>query len=181
MRRTVHPSKVLGTLVVVLVGVAAACTAVTDTTATSTAPPTNRVECSGVIDSSDQPIFSHLVLDVLALPAQPLDLGRDGEPGTPYEGLRFAKFGLVVSADRAVTLEIVDVQPGTATMEWIPLEDPTGPGTRLYVGPCSGDGSKWIVFSGGLWVSDEPTCVTLAVTADGRTEQARLGVEAACP
>jgi len=131
----------------------------------------------------DQPDawFPRQILDVIALPADPLDLGRDGDPDTPYEGLRFAKFGLLIRADRALTLEIVDVQPGTAVMQWIPLEDPDRPTTRLHVGPCPGDGYEWIVFSGGLWVSNDPICVTLAVAADGRSEEARLGVEAPCP
>ena len=98
-----------------------------------------------------------------------------------YEGLRFAKFGLIIRADRAVTLEIVNVQPGDAVMAWTPLEDPDRPATRIDVGPCPGDGNDWIVFSGGLWVSDDPTCVTLAVTTGGHTEQVRLGVEAPLP
>lgn len=183
-RTTLHQSGAWGVLAVVVSVVAAACTAGSTTTTTAMIPPANRVECSGVIDAyegSPDPFFSLRVLDAIALEPGPLDVGREGEPGTPYDGLRFAKFGLIIRADRTVTLKIVDVEPGEAVMEWGPLEDPDRPATRIDVGPCPGDGADWIVFSGGLWVSDDPTCVTLAVTAGGRTEQVRLGVEAPCP
>lgn len=186
-RMTFHRLERLGVLAVVVSLVTVACTTgsvTTTTTTTAMIPAANRVDCSGVIDTlEDAPDvvgFSKRLLDIVALPSVPLDLGREGEPGTPYVGFRFAKFGLVIRADRALTLEIVDVQPGTAVMQWIPLDDPDRPTTRLDVGPCPGDGDDWIVFSGGLWASDEPTCVTVAITADGRTEQARIGIEAPC-
>lgn len=180
---TFHPSEGLRILIVAVAVVATACTAGSSSTTTEGTPATNRVDCSGVIDTIAQPgpSFSNEVLDVIALPADPLDLGRDGDAGTPYEGFRFAKFGLVIRADRAVTLEIVDVQPGSAVMQWIPLQEPNQPTTQLHVGPCQGDGNEWIAFSGGVWVTDDPTCVTLATTTDGRTEEVRLGVEARCP
>jgi len=114
-----HPSASLGVLAVVVFLVAVACTAGSPAATTTTLPPANRVDCSGVIGSYDNapdPFFSLRVLDVIALEPGPLDLGREGEPGTPYEGLRFAKFGLIVRADRALILEIMDVQPGNAVM-----------------------------------------------------------------
>lgn len=181
-KMTLHPSGARGVLAVAVSLVAVACTG--GSVATTTLPPANRVDCSGVIDAYENlpdPFFSLRVFDTIALEPGPLDLGRGGEPGTAYEGLRFAKFGLIIRADRAVTLEIVNVQPGDAVMAWTPLEDPDRPATRIDVGPCPGDGNDWIVFSGGLWVSDDPTCVTLAVTTGGHTEQVRLGVEAPCP
>lgn len=183
-RPTIRPpenTRVPTVVAVVVAVVAAGCSA--GTPASSTTTPANRVDCSGVIAFQEQPSpeFFRRVVDVVALPVDPLDFGRDGEPGTPYEGLRFAKFGLIIRADHAVNIEIVEVEPGRALMQWTPLQDPDRPSTALDVGPCPGDGHAWIVFSGGLWVSNDPTCVTLAITSAGRTEKARLGVEVPCP
>ncbi len=176
----------LGFLVVVAL-VGAACSAGKTTTTSETTlavPVANRVRCSGVIDTfEDAPEWEGFatLLDSVVLQSTPLESGREGEPGTPYEGLRFAKFGLVVRADRALTLEILDVRPGRALLEWGPLEDPGRPATRLEVGPCPGEGSAWIVFAGGLWASESPSCVTLAVTDEGGSELARIGIDAPCP
>ncbi len=184
-RMTLRRAGRAGVLGVVVAVVAAACTAGPVATTTTTISAATRVDCGSFIDTIDTDpatvSYPRRVLDVAAFPGRVLDLGRDGEPGTPYQGLRFAKFGLVVRAGRALTLEIVKAEPGTAVMEWGAIRDPGWPATRLEVGPCPGDGSDWLVFAGGLWVSEEPSCVTLTVSSDGRTEQVRLGVEAPCP
>ncbi|NOY56077.1 MAG: hypothetical protein GXP34_08825 [Actinobacteria bacterium] len=114
------PSGAWGVLVVVVSLVAVACTGGPVAPTTTTLRPATRVDCTSFIDSyenSPDPFFSLRVLDVIALEPCPLDLGRDGEPGTAHEGLRFAKFGLIVRAGRALTLEIVKAEPGTAVME----------------------------------------------------------------
>ncbi len=181
---TFHRLERLGVLAVVVSLVAAACTAGSVATPTTTMAPATRVDCASLIDTIDTDAvtgrYPRRVLEVTAFSNRILDLGRDGEPGTPYEGFRFAKFGLVIRADRTLNLEIVKAEPGIAVMEWGAIRDPGWPTTLLQVGPCPGDGAEWLVFAGGLWVSDEPTCVTLAITADGRTEQVRLGIEAPC-
>ncbi len=183
-RMTPRRSGRLGVLGVVVAVVAAACTAGSVATTTTTTSAATRVDCGSFIDTiaTDPATVSYprRVLDVAAFPGRVLDPGRDGEPGTPYQGLRFAKFGLVVRAGRALTLEIVKAEPGTGVMEW-GARGPGWPATRLEVGPCPGNGSDWIVFAGGLWVSEDPTCVTLAASSGGRTEEVRLGVDAPCP
>ncbi len=166
---------------IVVALVAAACS--TSAGPTTTTVPASRVSCDAFVDTfepGDAGWYTQQVFDAIILPGVPLDLGRDGEPGTPYEGLRFAKFGLVVRPDRRVTLEITDVDPGIAVMEWGAFREAGWPTTRLEVGPCPGSGGDWIVFAGGLWVSEEPTCVTVAVGVDGRREEVEIGVEAPC-
>jgi len=143
---------------------------------------TNTVQCSGVIDQSSELLAGSrlgVVLDAVALPVDPLQLGRKGEPGTPFEGLRFAKFGLVVRADRTARIAITRVGAGRALLEWGVLAAPDVPTDIVEVGPCDRYGDDWVVFAGGLWVS-EPTCVTLAVTSGGETVEVPLAVEAPC-
>ncbi len=137
----------------------------------------NSVVCSGYIDQLNEPPPSwHPVLGAVAFPIDPVETGRAGAQGTPYEGLRFAKFGLLVRTNTSVVLEVP--KTGDVLMEWT-LAELGRPANVLRIGPCEGGGADWIVFAGGLWVA-EPMCVVIAVTSGGQAEEAQVGVDHHC-
>ena len=111
----------------------------------------------------------------VALPSGSLQLGRMGSAGSKFEGYRFAKFGLLVRRDRAVSLEVLN-SGDRAVLEYV---HPDVGARKLSVGPCSAEHGEWIVFAGGLWVT-EPGCVELAAVSGDERVGVRLAVGASC-
>ncbi len=139
----------------------------------------NSVDCSSYIHEVDElPESTVLVLDGVAFPETPVETGRAGDQGSPYQGYRFAKFGLPVRVGRELVLEVPST--GAVLMEWGRMQRPSQPATLLRIGPCPGAGAEWIVFAGGLWVRD-PMCVPITVTSGERRGQVRVGVDTPCP
>jgi hypothetical protein len=119
---------------------------------------------------SDEDLIAHRpylapFLDVVLLPVAPLGIGREGDIGTPYEGLSFSKIGLAVRANSTVRLEANASGRVDVVMQWV-LEDPDHPSNVLIVGPCDAGGAGWLVFAGGFWVS-EAACLTVVATKVG--------------
>ena len=108
-------------------------------------------------------------------PTRALQLGRTGSPGSEFEGFRFSKFGLHVRRDRVVSLEVVD-SPDEAVLEYV---HPDTPARVVRVGPCRSEHHEWVVFAGGVWVT-EPGCVELVAASGNETVRVRLPVGEAC-
>ncbi len=139
----------------------------------------NTIDCSSYIEEIDQlPESAIPVLGRVAFPTAPVETGRAGDEGSPYAGYRFAKFGLLVRVDQKLVLQVPHT--GAVLMEWGRMEQPRRPATRLWIGPCPGAGTEWLAFAGGLWVQ-EPMCVPITVTSDGKQGQAWVGVDTGCP
>ena len=111
----------------------------------------------------------------VALPSGVLQLGRMGSAGSKFEGLRFSKFGLLVRRDRVISLEVVS-SPGKAVLEYV---HPDTPARAVSVGPCISEREEWVVFAGGVWVT-EPGCVEFVAASGNETVRVRLPVGEAC-
>ena len=109
------------------------------------------------------------------LPSGMLQLVRRGSAGSEFEGFRFSKFGLLVRRDRLVSLEVVGA-PDEAVLEYV---HPDIPARALSVGPCSSEGGEWVVFAGGVWVT-EPGCVELVAASGDEEVRVQLPVGSAC-
>ena len=109
------------------------------------------------------------------LPSRTLQLGRLGSAGSEFEDFRFAKFGLVVRRDRVVSLEVVG-SPGEAVLDYV---HPDVPARKLSAGPCRSEHGEWVVFAGGVWVT-EPACVELVAASGDERIRVRLAVASAC-
>ena len=111
----------------------------------------------------------------IALPSRALQLGRMGTAGSEFEGFQFAKFGLLVRRDRLVSLEVVNSR-GEAVLEYV---HPDTPARVVRVGPCRAEHGEWVVFAGGVWVT-EPACVELVAASGEERLRVRLAVASAC-
>ena len=140
---------------------------------------TVEVPCSLVIDAVDDFGSSYVAHGsdggFIALPSRPLQLGRTGSAGSEFEGFRFAKFGLVVRRDRVVSLEVMNSR-GEAVLEYV---HPDAPARDLRVGPCRSEYGEWVVFAGGVWVT-EPGCVELLAASGDERLRVRLAVASPC-
>ena len=137
------------------------------------------VPCSTIIDAVDDVGPSYAAHGsgggFVALPSGGLQLGRSGSMGSEFEGLRFSKFGLLVRHDRVVSLEVVEA-PGEAVLDYV---HPDIGARAVRVGPCRSGDEEWVVFAGGLWVS-EPGCVELLAVSGDEIIPVRLPVGAPC-
>ena len=137
------------------------------------------VPCASAIDAVDDVGPSYVTHGsdggFVALPSGDLQLGRMGSAGSKFEGLRFSKFGLLVRRDRVVSLEVVS-SPGEAVLDYV---HPDTPARSVSVGPCSSEREEWVVFAGGVWVT-EPGCVELVAASGNETVPVRLPVGEAC-
>ena len=140
----------------------------------------NQIQCGGSIDRVDSADgLGVTVLDVVVFPVGPVQTGgRVGPTGTPHAGLEFAKFGLLVREGAVLTLATDSSGHPRALMEWAPVE-PNRPSEVLTVGPCTEAGEGWLVFPGGVWVS-EPGCVVIEVSSASQTAEARIGIDQPC-
>ena len=137
------------------------------------------VPCSISIDAVDDigPSYAAHGSDggFVALPSRELQLGRMGSAGSEFEGFQFSKFGLLVRRDRAVSLEVVQ-SLDRAVLDYV---HPDAGARAVRVGPCRSEGEEWVVFAGGVWVT-EPGCTELAVASGDETIRVLLAVGAPC-
>lgn len=150
-----------------------------------TEPATVEVPCSIAIDEVDDigpSYFAHgsdggfIALPSEGwLPSRTLQLGRMGSAGSEFEGFRFSKFGLHVRRDRVVSLEVANSR-GEAVLEYV---YPDAPARVVRVGPCRAEHGEWVVFAGGMWVT-EPACVELVASSGDERLLVRLAVASAC-
>lgn len=158
------------------------------------------VDCREAIGVVEDPGPSHRVHGsghgFIALPAEAMQLGRWGLAGSDYEDYRFSKFGLHVRRFRQVSLEIVRA-PDEAVLSYgrndvgpvvgltVGPCDTEGdecvikPTEHLMVGPCGSDRGEWVVWAGGIWVT-EPGCVELLATSDEEEISVWLAVGGSC-
>ena len=142
-------------------------------------PATIEVPCSIAIDAVNDIGPSYRAHGsgggFVALPAGRLQLGRTGSAGSEFEGFRFSKFGLLVRRDRLVSLELVS-PADEAVLEYV---HPDTPARVLSVGPCHSERGDWVVFAGGVWVT-EPGCVEVMAASADESVRVRLPVGARC-
>lgn len=172
-------------LAVALTSISGACSAVS----TSDDDRSVRLfDCLNPIDISDGPPDGYTpILDVVALPSdRVLQRGRFDDK----IGRTFSKFGLVLRADRAFTLNLAEASQPNALMGWGAAADP--PVASLDFTGCSGvcrtdnqpncplgESGDWVVFPGGVWTVD-PACIVLEVIVDGEIDAHRLPVGVEC-
>ena len=145
---------------------------------------TVEVPCSQAIDAVDGIGSSYVARGpaggFVALPSEGLlpsgllQLGRMGSAGSELEGFRFSKFGLLVRRDRSVSVEVIG-SPGKAVLEYV---HPDAPARMVRVGPCRSE-REWVVFAGGVWVT-EPGCVEVLAVSGNESVLVRLPVGAPC-
>lgn len=174
-QRRIRPLRVCALIVVVLV---AGCSGVED------GPVSVKVPCSHAIDAVDDvgPSYATHGSDggFVALPSGgrlssgELQLGRMGSTGSELEGYRFAKFGLLARQGRAVSLEVVR-SPGVAVLDY-GLDPPV---RSVRVGPCRSHDAQWVVFAGGMWVT-QPGCVELLAASANESVHVPLPAGAPC-
>lgn len=113
----------------------------------------------------------------VAIPAANPDLGQTGEPGSIYDGLQFAKFGLAIKDGAEVEVAVRSEQAQRILVEWGPSE-PNVPGSALVFENC-GASQEWLVFAGGAWVPG-PGCYEFVVRTSGRSDLLQLGIGTTC-
>ena len=118
-----------------------------------------------------------VVLNAVALESnRVLQVFPSGE-GAPSARL-FAKTWLWVRAGVAMTLTIVDDQPGGPTMGW---GSPAARATQVRVPACPAlGGPGWIGWPGGFWVASSQ-CVHVAVMQGTRLLDVPMSIGQECP
>ncbi|MEN8114174.1 MAG: hypothetical protein ABFS21_07280 [Actinomycetota bacterium] len=140
-------------------------------------------DCLDIIDAVDAlPEAYRPVLGVVALPGS--DSRHERGRTDPDTDLRFAKMGLLVKAESEATITVDPGQAAEILVGWDPHEPPA---QHFVVPPCPGEArwvadsgdSEWVVYSGGVWVS-EPACVALTIESDGRRQGIVLPIDTDC-
>ncbi len=138
-----------------------------------------RILCNGWVARVDPPDGTYaVVLDVVAFPQYRLEMGQQGAAGSPADGLRFAKFGLLIRSGANVEITMKPDPKLRAVMEWSP-EKQGEPAERVVYGDCGEQGRDWLSFPGGMWVSG-PGCYEVVVHSGAREEAVWVRVDSAC-
>ncbi|HZM75604.1 MAG TPA: hypothetical protein VFC19_07745 [Candidatus Limnocylindrales bacterium] len=143
-------------------------------TPTPAAPQTSwSRRCVTAIDSLEQPLpETEAVLDAVALPTRPVLQANT----TDRPDWLFAKFGLLVRANREVTLEVDPAAVEWGRIGWSDVDEAT-----LFTMPaCAVTDSAWRAYAGGYYVRSGPRCLPLTVRAGDRTAQVRISVGVMC-
>ena len=174
---TAQPA-VLTAVALVVVAVMAGCSGANEPSAVLQEQAVVELRCSHAIDAVDDIGRSYAAHGsdggFVALPSGDLQLGRMGSAGTEFEGFRFSKFGLLVRRDRVLSLGVVN-SLGEAVLEYV---HPDKPARVVRVGPCPSD-REWVVFAGGVWVT-EPGCLELVAASGDERLPVRLPVGGPC-
>jgi hypothetical protein len=151
--------------------------------ATKPTSATVSLDCSRPIDAMVAPpqgfeaVGDAVALQTSASAPDAIQAGVTGD-GDPVRRL-FAKTPLLVRPDEQSEVLVAPEWINRAFVWW----GNTGgqePSARFVVGPCHTGSTKWIVFPGGITVS-EPGCIELIVRHDGTDNRVSLGIGAACP
>lgn len=177
-------SRIALTTVVALLLIGSACS---NAPATGAEQSFELFDCEGPIDILDQPPDGWSpILDVMAVPDD-----NDNTPGRfdAEVGRWFSKFGLVIRADQAFTINVADASQPNALMGWnrisntpvAAIDIPGCPGVcetdNLNCSP--GETGEWIAYPGGFWTL-EPACVSLEITSAEQTASHQLSTGAEC-
>lgn len=141
------------------------------------------LDCAAAIDAIAAPPENYQVIrGAVALPDSSVrhELGRTD----PESGMRFAKMGLLVRPGETSSITVSpDHDDAEILIGWgiTAVGEPPSPPPveRLVVPRCESD-SAWVVYAGGVWVS-EPACVGLTVSSGDRDELIRLPIATDCP
>ena len=146
----------------------------TSTRPTAVDHPLAQLKCA---ESSVESPVGPVVLNAVALESnRVLQVFPSGE-SAPSARL-FAKTWLWVRAGVAMTLTIVDDQPGGPTMGW---GSPAARATQVRVPACPAlGGPGWIGWPGGFWVASSQ-CVHVSVTQGTRLLDVPMSVGQQCP
>lgn len=136
------------------------------------------LDCGGSIQAFAHPLdpseWSIAAGSAAFVSGPPVERGRDGPADSAVDGLQFAKFGLAVREGTDVTLTAQD-GPHRALLGWGTDE----PARQLDYSGCPGEGDRWLVFAGGLWVPDAD-CYAIEVRAGSEAEMLMVGVDHPC-
>lgn len=144
--------------------------------ASSAAPEPAAISCEQVIGLPDGTVVADADVDELVpgVGFAPGEVARTHRLGRAVEidgsNYRFAKLGLLVAPAADATLT-VSAREGRALIGW-----GAAPASALVFGGCADAHVPWLVFAGGIYVT-EPTCVDVTVERDtGERFDAPLGV-----
>jgi hypothetical protein len=146
--------------------------------ATSTTAPIPKLVCSGT--HARLPADFSVFFDAVALPASAkytTALQTSAQGDDPATRL-FAKTGIWYRADRAFEIVVPDKLKGQLAVGW--GGGPALPGPGVASNPCPGAQHDWVVLPGGYWAS-RTMCATLLVRADGKQQEAHIGLGEPCP
>jgi hypothetical protein len=136
-------------------------------------PPTPTLPCTDPVDARPAPRSnSSPILDAIAFDRAGETIPVDG-PDIPM----YAKVWLWVHAGKTATLQLP--RESGARMMWSNTE--TKPvGDTFEVPACSSSEGAWLAFPGGFYVT-ERACLTLSVTANGKTQTIDVPIGKRCP
>ena len=104
--------------------------------------------------------------------------GRRGTDAAPESPLRFSKIALLVRPNQGFQISIGEGAPESTRVGWSPAMS-NSPVQRISVGPCPGDDDRWLVFAGGVWVT-EPSCVELVFQTPNASTTVWLSIAEQC-
>ncbi|MET7817341.1 hypothetical protein [Micromonospora zamorensis] len=145
---------------------------------TSTTPSGGEPPCTpSVTEISAPPAGYRLVGEDVAVPSAAVLSAEESGEADPAARL-FAKWGLVVRADRVVDLRIAPGWEGRARVGWGAATTPAATATVHACAPEGGQ-ARWLAFVGGTWVA-RAGCVPVIVTSNGQDHRVDLGIGVAC-
>ena len=138
------------------------------------------LDCSSHIDIvSDVPEGFRVVQEVSAINSTIVhQQGRQGTDTAPESPLRFSKIALLVRPNQRFQVSVGEGSPESTRVGWSSATS-SSPVQRISVGPCTGDSDRWLVFAGGVWVT-EPSCVELVFQTPNASTSVLLSIAKQC-
>ena len=138
------------------------------------------LDCSSHIDVvSDVPEGFRVVQEVSAINSTIVhQQGRQGTDAAPESPLRFSKIALLVRPNQRFQVSVGEGSPESTRVGWSSATS-SSPVQRISVGPCAGDSDRWLVFAGGVWVT-EPSCVELVFQSSNGSTTVLLSIAEQC-
>ncbi len=138
------------------------------------------LDCSSYIDVvSDLPDGFRVVQEVSAINSTIVhQQGRQGTDAALESPLRFSKIALLVRPNQRFQVSVGEDSPGSTRVGWSSATS-NSPVQRISVGPCPDDSDLWLVFAGGVWVT-EPSCVELVFRSSNATTSVLLSIAEQC-
>ena len=138
------------------------------------------LDCSSYIDVvSDLPEGFNVVEGVSAIHSTIVhQQGRQGTDDDPESPLRFSKIALLVRPNQSFQVSVGENSPEPTRIGWSSATS-NSPVQRISVGPCPGHSDRWLVFAGGVWVT-EPSCVELLFQTPNASDSVWLSIAEQC-